>query len=219
MDSAAQALGAVNTVGFEGGRTRGSNTDGPGFVRAVADEFGAALADLNVPIFGAGGGAGQALAAQCALEGVKHLALVNRTLEKLGPVVARLRGLATECEMVALALGDPALEAACGSADLIVNASSVGLKAGDAAILPAAWLRPGQFVFDCVYQSSPTPLLEQAAGRGCRTADGRSMLLHQGALAFQQWFAGPSPLALMRAALGGGRSLRVSAAQYLSQGG
>ena len=203
VDAAAQTLGAVNTVSFEAGQTRGSNTDGPGFVRAIADEFGVALGELKVVIVGAGGGAGQALAAQCVMEGVKRLALVNRTLEKLWPVVARLRGLAADCEMVALALEDPTLAATCAAADLIVNASSVGLKPGDAPVVPAAWLRPGQLVYDCVYQPKPTPLLEQAAARGCRTANGRSMLIHQGALAFQQWFPGGTPLAVMRAALAG----------------
>ncbi|MEI6606379.1 MAG: shikimate dehydrogenase [Verrucomicrobiota bacterium] len=203
VDASAQALGAVNTVCFEAGQTRGSNTDGPGFVRAIADEFRVALGELKVVILGAGGGAGQALAAQCVMEGVKSLALVNRTLEKLSPVVARLQELAADCEMAALALADPALEAACAAADLIVNASSVGLKPGEAPVVPAAWLRPGQLVYDCVYQPKPTPLLEQAAARGCRTANGRPMLIHQGALAFQQWFPGSTPLAVMRAALAG----------------
>ena len=203
VDAAAQTLGAVNTVSFEAGHTRGSNTDGPGFVRAVADEFGVALGGLNVAIVGAGGGAGQALAAQCVMEGVGRLVLVNRTLEKLGPLVVRLHRLAMGCEISVLALDEPVLAEICRACDLIVNASAVGLKPGESPILPAACLRPGQRVYDCVYQPGPTPLLELAAARGCRTADGRSMLIHQGALAFQQWFPGSEPLAVMRAALAG----------------
>ena len=96
---------------------------------------------------------------------------------------------------------DAALADACRAADLIVNASSVGLQPGAPPILPGACLRPGHLVYDCVYQAVPTPLLERAAALGCRTADGRSMLVHQGALAFQQWFPGTEPLAVMRAAL------------------
>ena len=201
VDGAAQALGAVNTVSFEAGLTRGSNTDGPGFVRAISDEFGVSLEELKVLIVGAGGGAGQALAAQCVMQGVKRLMLVNRTLEKLWPVVVRLHRLATGCEIGVLALEEPVLAEISHAYDLIVNASSVGLRPGEAAVLSAACLRPGQWVYDCVYQSKPTPLLEFAAARGCRTADGRSMLIHQGALAFQQWFPGSNPLAAMRAAL------------------
>lgn len=201
VDAAAQALGAVNTVSFEAGSTRGSNTDGPGFVRAIADEFGVALNELKVLIVGAGGGAGQALAVQCAMQGVKSLVLVNRTLEKLWPLGVRLHRLAAGCEISMLALDEPVLAEICRACDLIVNASAVGLKPGEVPILPAACLRPGQRVYDCVYQPKPTPLLELAAAQNCRTADGRSMLIHQGALAFQQWFPGSAPLAQMRSAL------------------
>lgn len=201
VDAAARALGAINTVTFEAACTRGNNTDGPGFVRAIAEEFGIALGGLSVVILGAGGGAGQALAAQCAMQGVARLVLVNRTLAKLGPVAARLHALTPACQISALALADPALAATCATADLLVNTSSVGLKPGEPPIVPGACLRAGQWVYDCVYQPGPTPLLEQAAARGCRTANGRSMLIHQGALAFRQWFPGTEPLAAMRAAL------------------
>ena len=88
-----------------------------------------------------------------------------------------------------------------GSCDLIVNTSSVGLKAGDPPILPAACLRPDHWVYDTIYQPPVTPLLALAGALGCRTANGLSMLLQQGALAFQQWFPDTDPLPVMRAAL------------------
>jgi shikimate dehydrogenase len=201
VDAAAQTLGAVNAVSFEAEHTRGFNTDGPGFVRAIAEEFGVALAGLNVVILGAGGGAGQALAAQCAMEGVARLVIINRTLEKLGPLALRLRGLAPGCEIMALPFDAPALAQTCLAADLIVNASSVGLLPGDPSILPEACLKPAHRVYDCIYQPVRTLLLEQAAGKGCRTANGRSMLIHQGALAFQHWFPQCEPLVVMQAAL------------------
>ena len=201
VDSAAQALGAVNTVIFAATQTRGLNTDGPGFVNAVADEFGVALGALSVVIFGAGGGAGQALAAQCAMQGVARLTLVNRTLEKLWPLAARLQGLAAGCEINALPLDDPTLPETCRAADLIVNASSLGLQSGEASLVPDGCLRAGHLVYDCIYRPAPTVLLDRAAALGCRTANGRLMLIHQGALAFQQWFPGSEPLAVMRAAL------------------
>jgi shikimate dehydrogenase len=83
-----------------------------------------------------------------------------------------------------------------------VNASSVGLKADDAAIVPTDCLKSAHWVYDCIYQPPVTPLLAQAGALGCRWANGRSMLLHQGALAFQQWFPGSEPLPVMTAALG-----------------
>jgi len=201
VDAAARALGAVNTVRFEAGVAHGYNTDGPGFVRAIADEFGVALGDLDVVILGAGGGAGQALAMQCAMQGVKRLVLVNRTLDKLAPLLSRLHEVAPGAEVMPMSFEDTALAAACRSCDLIVNASSVGLKPGDPAILPESCLKPQHRVYDCIYQPAATPLLARAAALGCRTANGRSMLIHQGALAFQHWFPQTNPLAVMRAAL------------------
>ena len=197
----AQALGAVNTIRFDADTNRGFNTDGPGFARAVEEHFKQPFASLKVAIAGAGGGAGQAIATQCCLLGVKKLVVVNRTLEKLEPLVGRLRLLSPQTEIIALAFDDPALAEQCLSCDLIVNTSSVGLKSGDPSILPAGCLKKEHFVYDTIYQPPVTPLLAMAGGLGCRTANGLSMLIHQGALAFQHWFPGAEPLAVMRAAL------------------
>jgi shikimate dehydrogenase len=195
----ALVLGAVNTVRFDADATRGFNTDGPGFARAIEEDFGGPLAGLRVAIVGAGGGAGQAIARQCVLAGVAGLVLVNRSLDKLGPLIAKLRERGGE--LTALALDDPALAARCLDCDLIVNTASVGLKADDPCILTAACLKPGHWVYDTIYQPPLTPLLALAAGLGCRVANGRSMLLHQGVLAYRHWFPQGDPLEVMRAAL------------------
>jgi shikimate dehydrogenase len=197
----ARALGAVNTIRFDPDASRGFNTDGPGFMRAVEDVFGFALPSLRVAIVGAGGGAGQAIATQCAMAGVAKLLVVNRSLEKLGPLVARLKTHGSETEIAALSFEDPALADHCLSCDLIVNTSSVGLKPGDPSILPGACLKPAHLVYDTIYQPPVTPLLATATAVGCRTANGLSMLIHQGVLAFQHWFPGTDPLPVMRAAL------------------
>lgn len=197
----ARALGAVNTVRFDEDTTRGFNTDGPGFVRAIADEFDFPLSTFSVMIAGAGGGAGQAIATQCALQGVPSLVLVNRTLDKLGPLVERLRALGPTTEVVALSFDDPALETHSQRCDLIVNTTSVGLKAGDGSPLPSGCLRPGLCVYDTIYQPPVTPLLREADKAGARTANGLSLLIHQGVLAFQHWFPQTDPLPFMREAL------------------
>ena len=136
----ARALGAVNTVLFEGDETRGFNTDGPGFACAVGEEFGVELAGMKVAIAGAGGGAGQAIATQCVLLGVRKLVIANRSVEKLGPLADRLRSLGSGTEIVALSLADEMLAERCNDCDLIVNTSSLGLKPGDPSILPAECL-------------------------------------------------------------------------------
>jgi shikimate dehydrogenase len=201
LDPAALALGAVNTVRFDADATRGFNTDGPGFENAIEDEFGAPLSGLNVAIAGAGGGAGQAIAAQCVRLGVRKLVLVNRTVEKLGPLVERLREQGSKTEIIPLSFADGSLAQHCHASDLIVNTSSVGLKAGDPPVLAAACLKPEHLVYDTIYQPPVTPLLALAKETGCRTSNGLSMLIHQGALAFQLWFPGSDPLPVMRAAL------------------
>lgn len=200
----ALALGAVNTVRFDADATRGFNTDGPGFARAIGGDFGVPLASLKVAIAGAGGGAGQAIATQCVLLGVKRLVLINRTTEKLGPLVARLAALGPGTEIIPLAFDDAALADHCRACDLIVNTTSLGLKPGDPSILAGACLKPAHLVYDTIYQPPVTPLLALAGELGCRTSNGKSMLLHQGALAFQHWFPPADQdavLAAMRAAL------------------
>lgn len=196
----AKALGAVNTIRFDEDLTRGFNTDGPGFASAVGEEFGVDFATLDIVIAGAGGGAGQAIASQACLSGATKLVLVNRTLEKLAPLVERLKRIRPETEIIALSFDHPELAAYCLASDLIVNTSSVGLKNGDCSILGADCLKRQQLIYDTIYQPPVTPLLALANEAGCRTANGLSMLIHQGALAFQHWFPGTAPLATMKAA-------------------
>jgi len=198
----ARSLGAVNTVRFDETGTHGFNTDGPGFVRAIVEDFDFTLATFNVMIAGAGGGASQAIATQCAIQGVPRLVLVNRTLEKLEPLVERLRALGPTTEVIALAFDDPRLIALSQESDLIVNTTSVGLKEGDGSPLPQDCLRAGLCVYDTIYQPAVTPLLAAANATGARIANGLSLLLHQGALAFQHWFPHTDPLPYMREALG-----------------
>jgi len=198
----------VNTVVFDGSVIRGHNTDGPGFVRAIREEFHVDLRDLRILVLGAGGGAGQAIAGQCAREGCERLVLANRTLEKLAPLAARLkpRFFSDRLEgpgdrFRVLALDDPALRDAAAESDLIVNCTSLGLRHGDPSPMPESFLGPWHLVYDTVYRPPRTALLRAAATAGARVANGASLLLHQGALAFEIWFPGDAPLAAMQAGL------------------
>jgi shikimate dehydrogenase len=124
--------------------------------------------------------------------------VVNRTVSKLDDLVARLREFLPADQIIALSFDDDSLQEHCLSCDLIVNTSSVGLKSGDASILPANCLKPEHLVYDTIYQPPVTPLLAAANEKGCHTANGLSMLVHQGALAFQHWFPNTIPLPHMR---------------------
>ncbi|MDX2080940.1 MAG: shikimate dehydrogenase [Terrimicrobiaceae bacterium] len=207
-DDYARQSGGVNTIVVEGDRLLGFNTDGPGLVRAIREEFSVDLRDLRVLLIGAGGGAGRAIAVQCAREGCERLVLVNRTLEKikslareLGPLFRTDRLTGPADRLVSIALDDPALRDQLDHADIVINATSVGMRRTDPALFPPGWITPNLMIYDTVYAAGRSRLLEDAAAAGARTASGLSMLLHQGALSFEIWFNRPAPLEVMRAAL------------------
>ena len=203
VEDAARLFGAVNTVVFSGdGVTRGSNTDGPGLAAAVVEAFGHPLAAFRVAVVGAGGGAGRAAALQCAISGCPVVVMANRTLEKAQAVAAEAARVVPACEARAVALDDKgALREALADCDLLVNSTSVGLKADDPIPVPISLLRPGLAVYDMIYNPPETRLLAAARAAGAPAANGLSMLVHQGALAFVRWFGGELPLREMRGGL------------------
>jgi shikimate dehydrogenase len=207
-DDSASRCDAVNTVRLDENKLIGSNTDAEGFSRAVRSEFSIDLRDLRVMILGAGGGTGHAIAWQCALENCERLVLVNRTPAKTNALVDRLRSffagprvLGPVARLEAVQWDETVLRKQLADIDLIVNATPLGMNSSDPAPIPARLLAPHHIVFDCVYRPSKTALLRAADEAGARGANGLSMLLHQGALAFSVWFNREAPLEAMRSAI------------------
>lgn len=209
VDSSIALAGGVNTVVVQDdGTLHGFSTDGPGFARAIREQFSVDLRDLRILILGAGGGAGRAIAAQCALAHCERLVLVNRTEQKAHELAAelaphfrsdRLEGPVERLEAIP---HDPdALARHLDYTDLVVNATTLGMKRSDPAILPASLLTPNLMVYDTVYATGQSRLIEDAHSAGARAANGLSMLLHQGALSFEIWFNRDAPLSAMRQAL------------------
>lgn len=206
VDPAAQIMGAVNTIVFDqDGKCTGFNTDGPGFARAIREEFSVDLGDLKVIIVGAGGGAGRAIATQCAIENCSQVILANRTLEKLYPMKEQLSKLIDREDLKGprdrieiIALSDPSLEQAIGSSELIINTTSVGLKTTDPSPFPSHWVEPHHLVYETIYNPERTRLLRDSRDQGARTANGLSLLIHQGALSLEYWLNKDVPLELMR---------------------
>ncbi len=208
-DEFATHAGAVNTIRVREKKLVGSNTDGDGFLQAVRSEFSVDVRDLRIMLIGAGGGTGHAIAWQCALENCERLVLVNRTCEKaqalagqLRPYFAGPRVLGPAARLETVTWDERALRAQLADIDLIVNATPLGMNANDPSPVPARLLAPHHMVFDCVYGPSKTSLLRAADEAGARGANGLSMLLHQGALAFQIWFDREAPIDAMRKAVG-----------------
>jgi len=212
LTSDAKAIGAINTILFgetEKDPTLGHNTDAPGLARAIHEEFGVDLGDLRVMVLGAGGGAGRAIATQCARLGCDQLWLVNRTVEKVESLKAELQTyyatrdtLAGPGEpLYALSADDVGIADAAAHADLIINATPLGMKRTDPLPLDGNCIQPHHLVYDAIYNPPVTAFLGQAKNNGARTANGLSMLHHQGVLAFDFWFPGKSNTEVMKRGL------------------
>lgn len=197
-DALSRLCGAANTLVFREGGIACYNTDGPGFEQAVRELCGKPLHELRILLLGACGGAGSAVAAQCVLSGCRQLTLVNRPRPELAQLAEQL---APHGAAEALSLYAPELPEAVAQADLVVNATSLGLRGDDALPLPPDLLHAGQAVYDLI--THPTPLLRAAAERGCHVSGGQSMLLWQGAYAFAHWFGQMPAVENMRRALSG----------------
>lgn len=206
VDALAKKLGAVNTVAIREGKLFGYNSDGPGFVSSVKEAFDRGLEGLRVLILGAGGGAGRAVAVQCALSGCARLVLMNRTMDKSEAIKTELTspafGSHTPMQVDVMPWTDDTLGATLPKVDLIVNASPRGMKPEDAPLFDPTLLESRHLVYDMVYRSGgSTPLIAAAKAAGARTCDGLVLLLHQGAISFGHWFGEPVPMEAMRQGL------------------
>jgi shikimate dehydrogenase len=186
----AEALAAVNCVFRDGDQLVGDNTDGAGFVDGLTIDHGVDPAGLRCVVVGAGGAA-RAVIHALGEAGAAEVAVVNRTTSK-AEVAAALAG----------GVGRVGSLADVGGADLVVNATSIGMGTPSPADVPVPIdaLRPTQVVADLVVHPVRTPLLQAAETLGARTVDGRSMLVHQAAHAFRRWTGEePSTTAMRRA--------------------
>jgi shikimate dehydrogenase len=145
---------------------------------------------------------------QCAIEGCERLVLVNRTAEKAQALALELESyfkgphlIGPVARLEALPPDNAQLKIQLQNTDLVINATSIGMKLSDPSPLPSSILQPHLMVFDTIYTAARTPLLQAADEAGARGVNGFSMLLHQGALAFEIWFNRKAPLETMRTAL------------------
>jgi shikimate dehydrogenase len=195
VDRAASRVGAINTVVKRSGCLVGFNTDGAGLLAALRESFSFDLGGSRIAVLGAGGGAGMTAAISLLDQNPRQLLLANRTRTKLD----QLRSVIGQDDRVSFWPWEK-LGEVFAQADLIINASSVALD-GHGLDWDPHWLEPRHRVFDMMYSSEPTVVVNWAAGAGASAVDGASMLLHQGTGAFRHWFGPPVPEAAMREAL------------------
>lgn len=172
----AERVGAVNCFWVEDGLLHGDNTDVGGFDALVRATMPKPPANCRVALLGAGGSAAAVLAAAERWPNC-YVGIWSRTADRSRALAGRFAGVA---HAVAT------LEEAIADADVVVNATPVGLVDDAVPVDPRA-LRRGATVLDLVYRTGETVWVRQARARGLRAADGLAMLVEQGALAFERW--------------------------------
>jgi shikimate dehydrogenase len=200
LEHNAARLGVVNTItrcpaegGFE---LVGDSTDGIGFLSSLREDDGFDPAGKRCVVLGPGG-AGRSVTLALAEAGASTVQVVGRRpdVARASAELAAQAGAAVEPEPVQI-------EAAVRDADLVVNASPVGMSAGDGLPfdLEPAWFHPDQVVVDLIYLPATTPLLAAARAKGALASNGLGMLIHQAARQIEIWTGRVAPLDVMSAA-------------------
>lgn len=195
-DPDVQAIGAANTIANLGGRLRASNTDAPGFSRALR-QAGLSVEGASAVILGAGGSA-RAVVQAVLSDGARRLLVANRHLERAERLIEAVRPRFQVAELRACALADLTKSDLAGC-DLLVNTTVVGLQ-GEQTPLPAGLLPSTGTVVDIIYNPPRTRLLREAEAAGLGVINGLPMLVHQAAVAWEIWMRRPAPLEVMWAA-------------------
>lgn len=193
------AIGAVNTIIIRDGHMTGHNTDAYGFLTTLMAS-GYTPAGRPALVLGAGGAA-RSIVYALARAGA-CVAIWNRSEGRAAALVAELAPHLPAASMSAIPSTQQALSTALDEADLLVNATSVGMTGGPpGSPLPTdLHLRPGMTVFDLIYTPTLTPLLRQARAAKAHPVGGLGMLVHQGAQAFTLWTGCEAPVAVMERA-------------------
>ncbi len=181
-DETARAIGAVNTVIIKGGTLRGTNTDAYGFVESLRQGGGLGVRGKAV-VLGAGGAA-KAVCKALSDENFSGVIVVCRSPEKGFGI--RDSGFGKKKNIAIKAWEER--NTVLAGADLLVNATSLGMQGKEALDIDLALLPTSATVMDLVYAPLITPLLVQAQKRGHNVIDGLNMLIHQAVPAFEAWF-------------------------------
>jgi shikimate dehydrogenase len=179
-DARARAVGAANTLWYEGSELRSTNTDIEGFINNL-DACAPGWDGLEDALVLGAGGSSRAVVFGLVERGIKRVHLANRTID-------RARALADQFGANVHPVAWDAIDGLLPRAGLLVNTTSLGMHGQPALKLDASRLRSHAIVADLVYVPLETPLLAAARARGLKTADGLGMLLHQAVRGFELWF-------------------------------
>jgi shikimate dehydrogenase len=179
-DARARAVGAANTLWYDGGELRSSNTDIEGFIDNL-DASAKGWDGIDDALVLGAGGSSRAVVFVLIERGVKRVHLANRTNE-------RSQSLADQFGTAVRPMAWDDVDQVLPHAGLLVNTTSLGMDGQPALKLDVGLLPSGAIVADLVYVPLETALLKAARARGLKTADGLGMLLHQAVRGFELWF-------------------------------
>ena len=198
VEGDARTIGAVNNVvRTHDGRLIGFNSDAPGFRAGVELALGGPIDGLEVVVAGAGGAAHAVIFALLAA-GAARVTVASRSVDRGQALLERFRAVGS-AERGAVDIDGESIASALSTADLAVNATSVGMIDPGAAF-DVEQLPDHATVFDLVYVPAETPLVAAARARGLRVANGSEMLIQQAAIAFERWTGVSGMAGTMRAA-------------------
>lgn len=200
VDTAAQPIGAVNTLRWTKAGWEGFNTDGYGLSSGMSEDLGVDLGRLDnasIVLLGAGGAA-RGAAVELLQRGCRSLWIGNRTDTNRVALIKALEPLAKRGILHGFDPQHPPAD--IPSSAWVINATSAGLRSTDEAPIDLGRLPKPSGVYDMIYNPSRTPLLAQAEALGLPYANGLSMLIHQGARALEIWSSATVPVDEMRRA-------------------
>lgn len=193
----ARLIGAVNTIVVEGGRLIGHNTDGRGFLRSLREETGFRPKGKGILLIGTGGAA-RAISFTLALAGAGSLLLHDIDAGKAEKLACDVR---ERTGVRATAVNAEDLRTEAPDADVLINATPLGMKRGDPLPCSRDLVRKGHLACDLIYNPPATRFLKVARSRGAETLSGIGMLLYQGVIAFELWTGKKAPVSIMKKAL------------------
>jgi len=189
-------IGAINTIHNRNGTLIGHNTDASGFLESLLHDGFFDPNGAHVVILGAGGAA-RAIAYALLRGGADRIVIANRTLSRARALVRDLGALTGAADVLrAIVLPSEALRNTLRHTDLLVNATTLGLRSHDPSPCPAEWLKPSTFCYDAIYHHR-TAFLEAARKRHLPALDGLGMLVRQAAKSLEIWTGRRPPREVM----------------------
>lgn len=196
IDPDAQAIGAVNTLRLEKDAYIGYNTDGFGLANGIERELKRPTTGAHVALLGAGGAA-RAAAVQCLQSCCASLTIINRNQDRLARLIDSMQALAESNSIPLIGKSSSEPDLSLPKKALIVNATSLGLKADDPLPLSPSAIPSNADLYDMVYNPPITALMKSVAAKGGKSTNGITMLAFQGAKSLSHWTGAKPPTETM----------------------